>query len=72
MHCVAVKATLEKLKKDYPDLEIEDVDMMTDQGQKMVQEFGIMASPGILIDGKFFATGGATEAQFREKFETIK
>jgi len=71
-HCVAVKATLEKMKADYPDLEVEEIDMMTDEGQKLVQEFGIMASPGILVNGQFFATGGATEEQFREKFESLK
>ena len=60
------------MKKYYPALEVEEVDMMTDEGQKMVQKFGIMASPGILVDGEFFATGGATEKQFREKFEAMK
>lgn len=70
-HCGQVLDTLEKLKKDYPNLTIEDIDMVSDKGQEMVQKYGIMASPGILINNEFFASGGATENQLRKKFEDI-
>lgn len=71
-HCVAVKEVLEKLKSDYPDLSVEDIDMATEEGQALVQKHGILSSPGILINDEFFAMGGATEDQFREKFESLK
>ena len=71
-HCAAVKATLLKMKGDYPDLTIEDIDMATEEGQEMVQKYGIMSSPGILINDEFFAFGGATEKQFRKKFDELK
>lgn len=71
-HCAQVKQTLEKLKKDYPNLTIEDIDMISDKGQQIVQKYGIMASPGILINNEFFASGGATEEQLRKKFEEGK
>lgn len=71
-HCGAVKETLEKMRKDYPDLIIEDVDMMTKEGQEMVLKYGILSSPGILVNDEFFAMGGATEDQLRKKFEELK
>ncbi|MBI3289979.1 thioredoxin family protein [Candidatus Microgenomates bacterium] len=71
-HCVQVKGTLEKLKKDYPDLAVEDIDMLSSNGQELVQKYKIMASPGILINNEFFASGGATEEQLRKKFEQLK
>lgn len=71
-HCVAVKATLEKMKADYPELIIEDVDMVTPEGQEMVKKHGILSSPGILVNDEFFAFGGATEEQFRKKFDELK
>ena len=71
-HCEAVKATLATLKADYPDLTLEEVDMLTPEGQEMVQKHGILSSPGILINDEFFTFGGATEEQFREKFEELK
>lgn len=71
-HCVAVKATLEKMKTDYSELVIEEIDMTTEDGQRLVQKFGILSSPGILINDEFFAFGGATEDQFRKRFDELK
>lgn len=71
-HCVAVKATLEKMKKDYSELTIEEIDMTTPRGQELVQKYNILSSPGILVNDEFFAFGGATEKQFRKKFDELK
>ncbi|MBI1956980.1 MAG: thioredoxin family protein [Candidatus Niyogibacteria bacterium] len=71
-HCAAVKMTLEKMKNDYPELTIEEIDMTTPEGQALVQKYNILSSPGILINDEFFAFGGATEEQFRKKFDALK
>jgi glutaredoxin len=71
MHCVAVKSVLEELKKDYPNLSVEDLDMETEEGMSLVQKHQILASPGILINGEYFASGGATKDQLRKKFEEL-
>ncbi len=71
-HCVAVKKTLENLKTDYPDLTIEEIDMTTTEGMTLVQKHRILSSPGILVNDEFFTFGGATEEQFRKKFEELK
>ncbi len=70
IHCVQVKGTLEKLKKEY-NISVEDVDMLSAKGQALVKKHGIMASPGILVNDEFFAMGGATEKDFRRKFEEL-
>lgn len=70
-HCVLVKGVLEKMKKDYPALMIEEVDVASPEGQLLVQKHGILSSPGILINDAFFAMGGATEEQFRSKFDAM-
>lgn len=71
-HCVAVKGILGQLKDSYPTLEVEEIDMTSDEGQKLVAKYKIMASPGILINDEFFAMGGATKAQFEEKFKELE
>ena len=71
-HCVAVKATLEKLKGEYPELTIDEIDMLSPEGQELVQKYQFLSSPGILINDEFFAFGGATEEQFRKKFDELK
>lgn len=71
-HCLVVKETLEKMKKEYPELFIEEIDMTTEQGQTLVQKHGILTSPGILINDEFFSMGIVREEKFRKKFEELK
>jgi len=71
-HCVQVKGTVEKLKTDYPDLTIEEIEATTLEGRTLILKHGILSSPGILINDQFFAMGGATEKQLREKFNELK
>lgn len=71
-HCGQVKGTLEKLKKDYSDLVVEEIEATTPEGQTLIQKHSILSSPGILVNGGFFAMGGATEKQLREKFDGLR
>jgi glutaredoxin len=70
-HCGQVKGALEKLKTDYPDLAIEEVEATTLEGQELIIKYGILSSPGILINDEFFAMGGASEKQLRERFSVL-
>lgn len=72
MHCGAVKEVLEGIKKDYPNLVIEEVEATSPEGIELIQKHGILSSPGILVNDEFFAMGGATEQQLRKKLETLK
>lgn len=71
-HCLAVKKTLEKLRGEFPDLTVEEIEATDPEGQALIQKHGILSSPGILINGEFFAMGGATEQQLREKLSSSK
>ncbi len=71
-HCEKAKESLGNIKSEYPDLVIEEVDAMTPEGQELIIKHGILSSPGILVNDEFFAMGGATEQQFRKKFEELK
>ena len=71
-HCLAVKKNLEKLKKDYPELIIEEIDMLTEEGRKLARKYGILSSPGILVNDEFFSMGIVSVARFRKKFAELK
>lgn len=72
VHCNQIKDTLEKIKPDYKDLVVEEVSTTTEKGMKLVQQHGIMSSPGVIIDGEFAFQGGASENQLREKLDEFK
>jgi glutaredoxin len=70
--CAEVKKIIEEIKPDFPDLEVEEIDMITPEGQQMVQKYGIMSSPGIIIDGELFSTGGVNKEKLIEKLKSFK
>ena len=60
--CDKAKEILEDvIKPQFPEVEIEYIDMATEEGTKMVQEYNIMSSPGIVVDGELFSVGGLNE-----------
>lgn len=72
-HCEEARKTLQKeIKSQFPEVEIEFIDMLSEQGQKMVQEYGIMASPGIIVNGKLFSTGGLDKNKLVEKLRSLQ
>lgn len=73
VHCAEAKKILEeKIRPNFPDVEIEYIDMLTDKGMEMVQKYGIMSSPGIIINGELFATGGLSEQKLVEKIKELQ
>lgn len=69
VHCHEVKEYLGKIKPEIPHVEVEEVDILSPKGQEMVQKYMIFASPGIIIDGELFATGGVDKTKLLEKLK---
>lgn len=65
--CKAVKPILEKLRDEFK-FELEEIDVS--KHPELIEKYQIMASPGIVIDGKLEFTGGVTEEQLREKLKS--
>ena len=63
---------LDDLKKDYPDILIEEIDAASADGQGLIIKHGIMQGPGILVNDEFFAMGNVTEKELKGKFEELK
>lgn len=72
VHCNQIKETLAKLKPDYKDLEVKELSTTSNEGLKLVIKHGIMASPGLIIDGEFAFQGGVGENQLRKKLDEYK
>lgn len=72
IHCAAAKKILEEeIKPQFPDVEIEYIDMLTERGQKMVQDYGIMSSPGIIVNGELFSVGGLDKDKLIDKIKSL-
>jgi len=72
VHCAAALKVFEELKPQYPDMEVEEIDATTPKGSELVGKHGIFSSPGIIINGELFSTGGLNKGAFIKKLESIK
>lgn len=70
-NCAAFKEFWEVEKVKWPDVEFKEVSIITPEGQEMVQKYQIFASPGIIINGELFSTGGVNKDDFIKKLTEL-
>ena len=71
-NCAQVYDLLKKLAPEFPDIKVEEILMTTKKGMELVQKHSIMASPGVIINGKLAFNGGVSEGQLRKKLNEYK
>jgi len=59
------------IEKDWPNVSYKNVNVITPEGQEMAGKFMIMASPGIILNGELWATGGYNKNKFLEKLKEL-
>lgn len=59
------------IEHDWPNVKYRNVDVTTDEGQELVGKYMIFASPGIIINGELFSTGGFDKLKFIEKLKEL-
>jgi len=59
------------IEADWPNVTFRDISLITPEGQAMAQKYFILASPGIIINGELWATGGFDREKFLTKLREI-
>lgn len=72
VECERAQKIFAELRPQYPQMQIEEIDVVTPKGMELVQKYGIMASPGIIINNKLFSTGALNKEDFVKKLNEIK
>jgi glutaredoxin len=70
-HCAAFREFWHSIEKDWPNVKFEDVSILTPEGQELAGKHMIFASPGIIINGELFSTGGVSKDKFIEKLKVL-
>jgi len=71
-NCEAAQKIFDEIMPDFPNIEVEKIDIATDAGQELVQKYSIMASPGIIINDELFSAGGVNREKLIEKLKSLK
>jgi alkyl hydroperoxide reductase subunit AhpF len=69
--CKEFEAYWNTIKQDWPDVEYRNTSVVTPEGQELVQKHMIFASPGILVNGELFSTGGFNRDKFIAKLKEV-
>lgn len=64
-HCAAAKETIEKVKADFPEMEVEIIDVT--ENTEAAEKYMLMSAPGVVINGKLEFTGGVTLSDLRKR-----
>lgn len=69
--CEKAKAILEELKPKYPQMQIEEIGVITPRGMELVQKYGILSNPGIVVNSELFSTGALNKDKFVKKLDEL-
>lgn len=59
------------IAKDWPNVTYKKISILDPEGQAMAGKYMIFASPGIILNGKLWATGGFNRDKFLEKLKEL-
>jgi len=71
VHCAAFKKWWDEISGDWPNVQFKAVSITETEGEELVQQHMIMASPGIIINGELFSTGGVDQKKFVAKLKEL-
>ncbi len=70
-NCAEAKKIFDEIMPDFPNIKVDEIDMMKEEGQELVQKYSVMASPGIIINDELFSTGGVNKGKLVKKLESL-
>lgn len=69
--CARFKKYWEEAKSQFPGVTLREVDALTPEGQNLVVQHQILASPGILVNGSLFSTGSVPKDALAVKLREL-
>lgn len=56
---------------NWPNVSMQELSLITPEGQELVGKYQIFASPGIILNDELFATGGFSKDKFLAKLKDL-
>ena len=69
--CKAFEEFWKSIAADWPNVEYENISVTTPEGQALASKFLIFSSPGIIINGEIFSSGGFDKEKFITKLKEL-
>ena len=69
--CVRFEKFWDSVKDQFPGVTFTKFDATTPEGMEKVSKYSIFASPGVIINGELFSTGGVRKNAFLKKLKEL-
>ena len=69
--CKAFEEFWKSIETDWPNVKYENISVITPEGQALASKYMIFSSPGIIINGKLFFSGGFDKEKFIVKLKEL-
>jgi glutaredoxin len=66
--CDHAKQVLDRLGAEYP-LQVTEIDLATEDGQRLAAQAGVLFAPGVLLGGRPFSFGRLSERKLRRTLD---
>ena len=70
-NCAVFKEFWEEESANWPNVKFTEVSLTEKAGQELVQKHQIFSSPGIILNGVLFSTGGVDKEAFLKKLAEL-
>jgi len=70
-NCAEFEKFWKSVENNWPNVTFKKVSVTTSEGQALAQKHMIMTSPGIILNGELFSTGGVTQGKFLSKLKEL-
>lgn len=71
VHCHEFLEYWTTIAGEWTNVSMKELPLLTPEGQALVEKHQIFASPGIILNGELFATGGVNKEKFLEKLKAL-
>ena len=69
--CKVFEEFWRSVESQYPNVQYKNISLVSPEGMEMVSKYMILASPGIVINGELFSTGGVNQEKFINKIKEL-
>lgn len=69
--CAKTKRVIEEVRPQYPEMQVEEIDVMTLRGMELAQKYCVMSSPAIIINDQLFSTGSLNKEGFIKALDEL-
>lgn len=69
--CKAFEEFWQSIVADWPNIKYENISIATPEGQALASKYAIFSSPGIIINGELFSSGGFDKEKFTTRLKEL-